>query len=96
MKPMSLRIKLTFAFLAIALFSFALVGVFANFILGDQFESYAVDRLGRTLEGVVRQIAQIYARAGNAWDTMDLEDAGMDLLGEGLILRVEDAGGAVV
>ncbi|HWQ58003.1 MAG TPA: ATP-binding protein [Clostridia bacterium] len=96
MKTMNLKSKLTIAFLTVALFSLALVGVLANFIFGRQFERYAVGRLNRTIEQAVDQISLIYTRSSNAWDAMSLEEAGMHMLSEGLILRVTDAQGDVV
>jgi len=95
MKPVTLRTKLTGAFLAIALFSLALVGILANLFLGKQFERYAVNRLNTDLAATVEQVSALYAHAGH-WDTVSLDEAGMNLLTEGLILRIEDNNGAVV
>ena len=95
MKPASLRTKLTGAFIAIALFSLALVGILANLFLGKQFERYAVNRLNADLAATVEQVSALYAHAGR-WDGISLDETGMTLLTEGLILRVEDSSGAVV
>ena len=95
MKPASLRTKLTGAFIAIALFSLALVGIFANLFLGRQFEQYAVNRLNADLAATVEQVSSLYAHAGR-WDGISLDETGMNLLTEGLILRVEDSSGTVV
>lgn len=95
MKPASLRTKLTGAFIAIALFSLALVGILANLFLGKQFERYAVNRLNADLAATVEQVSALYAQAGR-WDGISLDETGMTLLTEGLILRVEDSSGAVI
>ncbi len=96
MKPISLRIKLTLAFLMVALFSLALVGLFANVFLGKQFEDYAVKRLDQTISETVDQVTALYVRSGERWDLSILDEEGMNLLTDGLILRVEDQSGLVL
>ncbi|HWQ96752.1 MAG TPA: ATP-binding protein [Clostridia bacterium] len=96
MKPISLRKKLTITFLLIALFSLAFVGLFANVSLGKQFEDYAVSRLNQTIDKTVDQVTELYARSGNRWDVSSLDETGMALLVDGLILRVEDNSGLVL
>ena len=96
MKPMRLRTKLSLAFLLIALFSFALIGLFANGLLGRHFERYTLDKLDRTIESTVSQITELYSDSDHAWNTMALDTAGMSLLTNGLILRVMDESGTVV
>lgn len=95
MKPVSLRIKLTVSFLMIALFSLAIVGLFANLIFGNQFEGYATNRLNTQISETVNEVTALYSRS-NSWDTLSLDEAGMNLLTEGLILRVADAQGDIV
>lgn len=96
MKPVSLRIKLTLSFLMVALFSLALVGLFANVFLGRQFENYATARLNQTISNTVEQVTGLYARSGERWDVSSLDETGMNLLTDGLILRVADASGTVL
>ena len=96
MKPMRLSTKLTLAFLLIALFSLALVGLFANGFLGRQFERYTRDKLDQTIAGTVEQVTGLYSSADESWNAMGLDTAGMSLLTNGLILRVSDSSGAVV
>ena len=95
MKQLTLRVKLTAAFLMIALFSLALVGLFANLFLGKQFERYAREKLQQTIDTTVTQVAALYTRDGR-WDVNRLDETGMNLLTDGLILRVEDASGLVL
>ena len=96
MKPISLRLKLTAMFLMIALLSLAFVGLFANVSFGKQFENYALTRLNQTIEKTVGQISALYSRADEAWNTANLDETGMALLVDGLILRVTDETGKVV
>lgn len=96
MKPMRLRTKLSLAFLLIALFSFALIGLFANGLLGRQFERYTLDKLDRTIESTVSQVTELYSPSDGVWNTMALDTAGIALLTNGLLLRVMDESGAVV
>ena len=93
---MRLRKKLTLAFLLLTLFTFVLITVFANFILGKQFETYTLGKLNSTIDDTVEQLKQLYARSGNKWSALSLEEVGMDLLSEGFILRVRDGAGSVV
>ena len=96
MKPMRLSTKLTLAFLLVALFSLALVGLFANGFLGRQFERYTLDKLDRTVASTVEQVTGLYSSTNESWNAMGLDTAGMSLLTNGLILRVTDESGTVV
>jgi len=96
MNPISLRKKLTITFLMIALLSLAFVGLFANVSLGKQFEDYATARLNQTISKTVSQVTDLYSRSGEKWSISSLDETGMALLIDGLILRVEDTSGQVV
>ena len=96
MKPISLRKKLTITFLLIALLSLAFVGLFSNLSFGKQFEDYAVTRLNQQIEKTVGQVTELYSRSGDAWDIASLDETGMALLVDGLILRVADQNGVVL
>ena len=96
MKPVSLRLKLTVTFLMIALLSLAFVGLFANVSFGKQFENYAVARLNQTIEKTVDQVTDLYVRAGDQWEAASLNESGMALLTDGLILRVANESGKVI
>lgn len=96
MKPISLRMKLTITFLMIALLSLAFVGLFANVSFGKQFEDYAISRLNQTIDKTIRQVTDLYAHDGEQWDIASLDETGMALLVDGLILRVADENGTVV
>lgn len=96
MNPISLRKKLTITFLMIALLSLAFVGLFANVSLGKQFEDYATARLNQSISKTVNQVTDLYVRSGEQWSISSLDETGMALLIDGLILRVEDISGQVV
>jgi Signal transduction histidine kinase len=96
MKPISLRRKLTITFLMIALLSLAFVGLFANISLGKQFKDYTVARLNQTIEKTVGQVTDLYTRSSEQWDLPSLDETGMALLVDGLILRVADSTGTVI
>lgn len=96
MKPISLRKKLTITFLLIALLSLAFVGLFSNLSFGKQFEDYAVTRLNQQIEKTVGQVTELYSRSGDTWDIASLDETGMALLVDGLILRVADENGVVI
>ncbi|MEN6418059.1 MAG: ATP-binding protein [Clostridiaceae bacterium] len=96
MKPISLRKKLTITFLMIALLSLAFVGLFANVSLGKQFKDYTVARLNQTIEKTVGQVTDLYSTSSDQWDLASLDETGMALLTDGLILRVADAAGTAI
>ena len=96
MKPISLRKKLTITFLLIALLSLAFVGLFANISFGKQFEDYAMTRLNQTIDKTVNQVTDLYVRDGEQWSISSLEETGMALLIDGIILRVTDDSGLVL
>ncbi len=96
MKPISLRLKLTLTFLMIALLSLAFVGLFANVSLGKQFEAYAVNRLNQSIDKSVDQVTDLYVRDGEQWDVSSIDETGMAMLIDGIILRVTDESGLVV
>lgn len=94
-KKLSLRAKLSMAFLLFALVLFVLIGVFANFIMEKQFEAYIVRELEQTVRDKVGQVSARFKSAED-YNTSAIEDIGVNALSEGFMLRVTSAGGAVV
>lgn len=96
MRKYSLRAKLSAAFMFIAFFLFVVISIFTNFILKRQFEDYTVSKLDRTIQDTVSLITGRFDDWMNTWNLTGIENAGMDALGDGLILRIKDRSGNVV
>lgn len=92
----TLRRKLTLSFLLISLISFLIAAVFANIILEKQFEKYVVDQLEREKEAVVSILRDYYDKTTRKWDVTAIENLGVSVLENGLILRVSDGGGTMI
>ncbi|NTV89260.1 MAG: HAMP domain-containing histidine kinase [Clostridiales bacterium] len=96
-KPaMSLRFKLTAAFLSITLAAFTLVGIFANVILERQFEKYVINNLAQKSKDIVAALENRYINEDGSWDVSGLDSFGMNVLEDGFILRITDSGNKVV
>ncbi len=96
LKPVSLRTKMTAALLGVALLLFALSSGFINMLLHRQFRAYVQDKQDATIAAAAAQITERYNNWGSRWDLNGIESIGMNLLEEGLILKVMDSAGAVV
>ena len=92
----TLRFKLTAAFLLITLIAFAVIGVFANVILENQFEKYIMDNLDKKNGEIVAVLGNRYVAWGGKWDGSGIENIGMSALADGLIVRVSDSDGTDV
>lgn len=93
---LSLRVKLSAAFLAVTLLLFLIVSVFANGLLERQFKDYIIGNQSQKISDTVSLISTRYNEWGGKWDVNGIEVVGMNALGEGLILRVEDSTGKTV
>ncbi len=94
MKKMSLRAKLSLAFILVALVLFVLVSLFANLILENQFEAYTISKLEQNIQDTVGLISSRFDSTG--WNASAIEDTGVNALSGGLMLRVTSADGVVI
>ena len=92
----TLRFKITAAFMLVTLSLFALISLFANFLLANQFKEYIINKQNHAIENVVDSVAQEYNNMSNAWDTAGIETVGMNALEAGLIIRVRDSKNIVI
>jgi two-component system sensor histidine kinase BaeS len=93
---LSLRVKLTAAFLCITMVLFVLIGVFVNLILDKQFKEYVVEKQDKKNAEIVNTLESRYLDWGNQWDTSGLESLGVGALGDSLMLRVTSADGTIL
>ena len=92
----TLRFKLTASFLLVTLTAFALIGIFANFILNKQFKSYVIDNLNQKNSEIVSTLENRYNAWGGKWDVSGIENIGISALDDGLIIRVSAKNGTVL
>lgn len=92
----SLRFKITAAFMVVTLSLFALVSLFANLFLANQFKEYIINKQEQDIGNVVDSVTQEYNSMSNAWDTIGIETVGMNALEAGLIIRVKNNNNAVI
>ncbi|MDD4716419.1 MAG: ATP-binding protein [Oscillospiraceae bacterium] len=95
MRP-TLRRKLTVSFLLISLISFLIIAVFANIILERQFKKYVIDNLDQEKKAVVAMLQDYYDISTGKWNVSSIENLGVRVLGNGLILRVVDGSNNVI
>lgn len=91
-----LKVKLALAFLLVTLIMFGFVSVLANNFLANQFQAYAINKQNQKIGSVVALFASRFADWGNRWDVNGIENIGINNLGEGLLIRLKDHGGAVL
>lgn len=96
LRPMSLRTKMISALLGVALLLFALSSVLVNTLLQRQFREYVQDNQDKRIAEAAQQITEGYNSWGERWDAAAIETIGMNLLGDGLILKVTDTQGNTV
>lgn len=92
----TLRFKLTASYLLVTLIAFALIGVFANVVLENQFEKYVINNLNEKNSEIVTTLKSRYTAWGGKWDVSGIENIGMSALGDGLIVRVSASDGSVL
>jgi signal transduction histidine kinase len=92
---MSLRAQLTLSIALIVLTTVGLAAVFANLLIGRQFERYVTQQQAQRIRDIVGSLeAQYNPVAG--WNEGLVHAAGMYALYDGYIIQVKDAAGQVV
>lgn len=92
----SLRTKLTLAFLAVTVILFGVISLFANALLDRQFKEYVLGQQEKENQAVVTVLRDGYQEWNNTWDKTAIETIGANALERGLILRIEDKDGVVL
>ena len=92
----SLRIKLTVAFISLALALIVVFSFVANTLLEQQFTAYIVNKLARQTQDTVTLVNASYQDWDRQWDEDGMHSIGSNALLDGLILRFEDLKGKVL
>lgn len=90
-----LRTKLSLSYVFVILICVAIISIASNFVLEKQFRQYVMDQQEQKADETVSMIEQRY-RAVKDWDTIYLENIGMNALENGMIIKVVDAGNNVI
>jgi len=93
---LSLRVKLSVAFVAVTLLLFLLVGVLANLLLERQFKQYVISNQEKMINDTISLISARYNNWGGKWDVDGVETIGMNALANGLILQIKGADGSLI
>ncbi|WHH61537.1 ATP-binding protein [Petroclostridium sp. X23] len=92
---MSLRTKLSLAFVLITVTLVLSIGVLANFLLEKNFREYVIENQKKKNTEVVMRISQQYTDS-NKWRMDVIEAIGISSLEEGLILKIKGSQGDVI
>ncbi|MCX7773065.1 MAG: HAMP domain-containing protein, partial [Clostridia bacterium] len=92
----SLRTKLTFSYIAVALLLVAVLAIVTNLLVENQFRSYITKQLEIRNKELVALLNQQYNPEKKAWDKTGVENIGVNALEQGLIVKVFDASGQKV
>jgi two-component system sensor histidine kinase BaeS len=91
----SLRTRLTLSYVFVAFLCVLLVSALANGVLEDRFRRY-VREVQETRHRRIAQLMSEQLRSDGTWDEEGVAAIGLNVLGEGVIVRVSDPSGRVV
>lgn len=91
----SLRIKLSFSYVLVALLSVALIMALTNMFLDEHFREYVKQNQEQKNKEVITSISQQYQDDGK-WNLDMVETIGVSALENGLIIKVKDVNGKVI
>lgn len=91
----SLRTKLSFSYLIVALISVALIIFLANFVLEKQFQAYVKRNIEQKSLEIVSSITNQY-QVDVGWQNSTIEDIGVAAMGNGLIIQLADLEGSII
>lgn len=91
-----LKTKLTLAFLCVTMVLIALVSLLANIILTNQFQKYAITKQDQKVSAIVALFSSRYSDWNGQWDINGIESIGVNMLSDGLLLRLNDENNAIL
>ena len=90
-----LKFKLSFVFALIGIISLLSVSIMVNFFLEKAFREYAIQKQEKRNNELVTLISNQYA-GQNKWKTEVIQDIGVNVLEEGMILKLTDNSNKIV
>lgn len=91
-----LKTKLAFSYAFVALFLVAVISIITNVFLQKQFSEYVIRQNEAKNEEMVSLIKQQYSPDTGVWNSAAIENIGVDALKQGMIVKLQDAGGTTV
>ncbi|MGI6227574.1 MAG: sensor histidine kinase [Peptococcales bacterium] len=91
----SLKTKLSFSYVMVALISILLVSIMTNKFLERQFTEYIQQNQEEKNQAIMSSISKQYLNEGK-WNYLGVENIGIDALENGLIIKVTEASGEVI
>ncbi|MCY6369896.1 sensor histidine kinase [Clostridium ganghwense] len=91
----SLRRKLTFSHMFVAIVCVLLISIVANNFLERQFQNYIIQTIERKSNDIVSAIRQQY-NLDDEWNSIRIESIGVDALENGFIISVENLEGKII
>ncbi|MCR4437194.1 MAG: ATP-binding protein [Clostridiales bacterium] len=91
----SLRTKLSLSYVLVTLLMVSVISYFTNFLLEKQFKDYIIKQQEQKNKEIVALITQQY-KDDNSWSTDVIENIGLNVLEQGLIIKVKDKSDKVI
>lgn len=91
-----LNVKLILSYLFIAFLLIGIIAVVTNVTLEKEFKSYVMEIQSEKNQNVVDILTKQYKNNGHSWDKVNLEEIGMESLGNSLIIKVKDENGNIL
>lgn len=86
----TLKTKLSLTIAFVTLLSIAIISLFSNFLIQDQFKGYITRQQQASVKEIVTSISQQYDDATGKWDVNFVHTIGMNALYDGFIVKVYD------
>ena len=90
----SLKRKLSFSYILVALICVVLISILANFFLEKQFKNYVIQTHEHTSQNIINSLVQQYSSYG--WNKDVIETTGINALENEIILTVKDLSGKTI
>ncbi len=92
----SLRSKLSVSYAVIALLLVAVISIFINVFLQNQFKDYVINQQRQKNQQILSLVEKQYNISEGNFNTSAIENVGMNALEQGIILKVKDEKGSMV
>ena len=91
-----LNVKLILSYLFIAFLLVGITAIVTNITLEKEFKDYVMDMQQEKNDNVVAMLSKEYQKSDSLWTNVNLEEVGMESLGNGLIIKVMNNDGTVL
>lgn len=92
----SLKTKLSLSYIIITLLVIAVISIFSNVILKQNFDKYIIKQIEKKNDEIITSIRNNYDVGEKTWDINVINNIGMNALENGLIIKLRDTNGNTV